>query len=119
MAECDLEKVLEHTVKRTFEIPEVLETVATIKEETNIQGLLDVDMDYKVSMDGLGGLQKHQQGGKLLNKDSHIVATSMSPLQYRVEHQTGTRIVHTNYFANAACGQRPLKLAMTKEEKGN
>ena len=119
VAESDLEAVLEHTVRRTCEIPEVAETIANIKEENNIQGLLDIDMDYKVSMDGLGGLQKVQQGGKLHNKDSHCVATSMSPLQYRVEHQTGSRIIHTNYFANAACGQRPLKLAMTKEEKGN
>ena len=118
MAESDLEAVLEHTIRRTFEIPEVAETVATIKEDTNANDLLDVDLEYKVCMDGLGGLQQLQQGGKLLGKDSHCVATSMSPLQFstRVEHQT--RVLHKNYFANSACGQRPLKLEMTKEEKG-
>ena len=120
VAQCELEAVLEHTVQRTFQIPEVAAKIAAIKEENKVDGLIDVDMEYKVSMDGLGGLQKLQQGGKLINKDSHCVATSMSPLQYStsLEDQTAKKVIHTNYFANSACGQRPLKLAMAKEEKG-
>ena len=114
-SKCELQKMLDHTVKRILDTYEVQTAIAPLKKPDE---LLKLNFNFKEGLDGMGTLTQFQQGGKMLGNDSQVVASMFSALNLTAKNEDGSpEVLYTNEYANQACGQRPLRISYEKEQE--
>ena len=124
---CAMQSVLDHTVSRSLQLPEVAAKLEEVADKSRNLGRRFQYIAYaKTGEDGLSGLKKFNQkienelqtDGKLMA--SHIALLQLVARDPEAEEERGPLddiVIYTNPLLNSADGCRPLRILCRAESR--